>query len=55
MIFGKSDLYSSPEAIPASCRTAVIIGAIPILLLGVFIPQSVHSLLVLAAQQLGGR
>jgi hydrogenase-4 component F len=55
MIFGKSELYSSPEAIPASCRTAVIIGAIPILLLGVFIPQSVHSLLVLAAQQLGGR
>ena len=36
-------------------RWMFIIGAIPILLLGVFIPQPVHSLLVLAAQQLGGR
>lgn len=55
MVFGKSDLYSSAEQTPLSCRTAVVIGAIPILFLGVFIPQPVHSLLVLAAQQLGGR
>ena len=55
MIFGKSELYSSAEEAPLSCRTAVVLGAIPILFLGVFIPQPVHSLLVLAAQQLGGR
>ena len=55
MIFGKSEVYSSTEEAPLSCRTAVVLGAIPILFLGVFIPQPIHSLLVLAAQQLGGR
>jgi len=55
MLFGRSDLYSSTEEVPLSCRTAVVLGAIPILFLGIFIPQPVHSLLVLAAQQLGGR
>jgi hydrogenase-4 component F len=55
MIFGESELYSSAEETPVSCRTAVVIGAIPILCLGVFIPQPVHALLVMAAQQLGGR
>ncbi|MGB8885933.1 MAG: proton-conducting transporter membrane subunit [Candidatus Korobacteraceae bacterium] len=54
MLFGKSELYSSAEQAPLSCRTAVIVGAIPIVFLGVFIPQPIHSLLVLAAQQLGG-
>lgn len=54
MIFGKSELYSSCEPLPASCRTAVLLGAVPILFLGVFIPQPLHSLLQLAAQQLGG-
>ncbi len=55
MIFGKSEVYSSAEEAPLSCRTAVVLGAIPILFLGVFIPHPIHSLLVLAAQQLGGR
>ena len=55
MLFGKSELYSSAEPLPLSCRTAVVLGALPIILLGVFIPRPVHSLLVLAAQQLGGR
>jgi len=55
MIFGQSEFYSSAEEAPLSCRTAVVLGAIPILFLGVFIPQPVHSLLALAAQQLGGR
>lgn len=55
MLFGKSELYSSAEVTPLSCRTAFVIGAIPIVMLGVYIPQPIHSLLTLAAQQLGGR
>ena len=56
MLFGKPELhYSTAEAVPLSCRAAVLLAAAPIVVLGVFIPSPVHSLLQLAAQQLGGR
>ncbi len=55
MLFGKPELhYSTAEAVPLSCRTAVLVAAVPIVVLGVFIPAPIHSLLQLAAQQLGG-
>ena len=54
MLFGKcqSDIGVAP--LPLSCRTAVLAAAAPVIVLGVFIPAPVHSLLQLAAQQLGG-
>jgi hydrogenase-4 component F len=55
MLFGKPELHSTAEAIPWSCRTAVLIAALPVVVLGVYIPAPIHSLLQLAAQQLGGR
>ncbi len=55
MLFGKPALSSTVEAVPLSCRTAVLVAAIPVFVLGVFIPAPIHSLLQLAAQQLGGR
>jgi len=56
MLFGKPELhYSTAEAIPLTCRTAVLVAALPVAVLGVFIPTPIHSLLQLAAQQLGGR
>jgi hydrogenase-4 component F len=55
MVFGSPEMYSTAEEPPLSCRTAVVLGAIPLLFLGYFVPQPVHSLLVMAAQQLGGR
>lgn len=54
MLFGKPDPSSPPVAIPATCRTAVVLAAIPVAVLGVYIPGPLHSLLTLAAQQLGG-
>lgn len=54
MLFGKPELHSTTEAVPLSCRTAVLAAAVPVALLGVFIPAPIHSLLQLAAQQLGG-
>lgn len=54
MLFGKPEPSSPAAAIPASCRTAVVLAAIPVIVLGVYIPGPVHSLLTLAAQQLGG-
>jgi hydrogenase-4 component F len=54
MLLGKPDLKSRVAPVPLSCRTAVLAGIVPIVLLGVFVPAPVHSLLQLAAQQLGG-
>ena len=55
MLFGKPELHSTVEAVPLSCRSAVLLAAIPVVVLGVFVPSPIHSLLQLAAQQLGGR
>lgn len=54
MLFGKPDPAATVEKVPWSCRTAVVIAALPVVVLGVYIPGPVHSLLTLAAQQLGG-
>jgi hydrogenase-4 component F len=54
MLFGKSEATAPVERVPLSCRTAVILAAVPVVVLGVYIPGPVHSLLTLAAQQLGG-
>jgi hydrogenase-4 component F len=55
MVFGKPAAPRLTEALPASCRFAVLVAAAPVVLLGVYIPAPVHNLLQLAAQQLGGR
>ncbi|MGH9606426.1 MAG: proton-conducting transporter membrane subunit [Terracidiphilus sp.] len=54
MLFGKPDPLSPALPVPATCRTAVALAVIPVAVLGVYIPGPVHSLLTLAAQQLGG-
>ena len=53
--------FGTPEAplpantdLPVTCRIGVLVAAVPVVLLGVYIPSPVHSLLALAAQQLGG-
>jgi len=54
MLFGKPEPTAPVERVPLSCRTAVLLAAVPVVVLGVYIPGPVHSLLELAAQQLGG-
>jgi hydrogenase-4 component F len=55
MVFGKPAAPRMTKPLPASCRFAVLVAAVPVVLLGVYIPAPVHDLLQLAAQQLGGR
>ena len=38
--------------LPISCRLALVIAAVPVLLLGVYIPKPLHELLALAASAL---
>ncbi|MGB6686447.1 MAG: proton-conducting transporter membrane subunit [Terracidiphilus sp.] len=54
MLFGKPESTAPVERLPLSCRTALVLAAVPVVILGVYIPGPVHSLLQLAAQQLGG-
>jgi len=55
MLLGKPETPVLAYALPASCRFTVWAAAVPVLVLGVYIPAPVHSLLQLAAHQLGGR
>ena len=54
MLFGKSTEALPAERAPASSRNAILIAALPVVVLGVYIPGPLHSLFTLAAQQLGG-
>jgi hydrogenase-4 component F len=54
MVFGKPLVPYTVESLPVSCKLAVILAAAAVVVLGVYIPVPVHSLLELAAQQLGG-
>lgn len=53
MLFGKP-VGKLHVDLPRSCRAAIVLAAIPVVVLGIYIPAPLHSLLTLAAQQLGG-
>lgn len=56
MAFGRQNLaLEHGPVVPTTCRIAVIAAALPVAILGIYIPGPLHSLLQLAAQQLGGR
>ena len=55
MAFGRPDLTEVHVALPGTCRVAVLAAIVPVAVLGVYVPGPIHSLLMLAAQQLGGR
>jgi hydrogenase-4 component F len=54
MLFGRPETPYLAESLPASCRITVVAAALPVILLGVYVPVPVHDLLQLAARQLGG-
>jgi hydrogenase-4 component F len=55
MAFGRPDRPRVHVAVPQTCRIALLAAAVPVAVLGIYIPGPLHSLLLLAAQQLGGR
>jgi hydrogenase-4 component F len=54
MAFGEPSVSQLHLRLPASCRIAVIAAALPVVLLGLYVPAPVNDLLQLAARQLGG-
>jgi hydrogenase-4 component F len=55
MVMGEPAAQVSAGVLPPTCRFTVWAAAVPVVLLGVYVPAPVHNLLQLAAQQLGGR
>jgi hydrogenase-4 component F len=54
MAFGRPDWPHAPIVVPRTCWIAVVLAVVPVVVLGIYVPGPVHSLLHLAAQQLGG-
>ncbi len=58
MVFGADNTGATTEAIsfslPISCKITLIISAVPIVVLGVYIPETLQKLIVLAAATVGG-
>jgi hydrogenase-4 component F len=54
MVFGSSDAVVTPTPLPASCVATLVIAAIPVLVLGVYVPSGLFTLLQAAAAVLGG-
>jgi len=54
MTFGRAEQPLERVSVPNSCRIAIIAACIPVIVFGIYIPSPLHSLLQLAAQQLGG-
>lgn len=54
MVFGRPQAAGAPAAtgLPVSCVLTLILAAAPILLLGVYMPQPLHQLLLMAAASL---
>jgi hydrogenase-4 component F len=56
MVFGRppDDLAPTPHsALPATCVLTLVVAAIPVVVLGVYQPEWLHTLLALAASTLG--
>jgi len=52
---GEEEAPSAPHApfrLPASCALALVLAAVPVLVLGVYVPEPLHRLLTLAAAAL---
>jgi len=54
MAFGRAERPLVRVNVPNSCRIAIIAACVPVVIFGIYIPGPLHSLLLLAAQQLGG-
>jgi hypothetical protein len=54
MTFGRPERIDVHVGVPQTCRIAVLAAAVPVAVFGIYVPGPVHSLLLLAARQLGG-
>jgi len=53
MVFGKASNPGQPLPLPWSCAATLVVAAVPVVLLGLFVPDSLNHLLRLAALSLG--
>ncbi|NOZ19599.1 MAG: hydrogenase 4 subunit F [Planctomycetes bacterium] len=56
MVFGSGEAGNPerPDSLPMSCRITLIVAAVPVIVLGVYIPGALQKLITLAAATMGG-
>jgi len=54
IVFGQAGPVQAVASLPATCVAALVLSAIPVLVLGVYLPSGLHRLLAAAAAALGG-
>ncbi len=54
MAFGASDRDTPALATPASCKVTLALAAIPLAVIGIYVPAPLHDLLKAAAAAMGG-
>ncbi len=54
MAFGTPEHYAPGLALPRSCKLTLALAAIPLIVIGIYIPAPLHDLLKAAASAMGG-
>jgi hydrogenase-4 component F len=54
MVFGEAGLSQVVGSLPATCSVALVLSAIPVVVLGVYLPTGLYRLLAASAAVLGG-
>ena len=53
MVFGKTSAPKNSTALPMSCKVTLVIAIVPVVVMGLYIPNALHNLLRLAAITMG--
>lgn len=53
MVFGKTSVPKNSTALPMSCKVTLVIAIVPVIVMGLYIPNALHNLLRLAAITMG--
>lgn len=54
MVFSPPEQKIAHSALPVTCKLTLLVAAVPLLVIGIFIPSPVHALLQAAAAAMGG-
>jgi hydrogenase-4 component F len=54
MVFGAPDSNAGAKAVPLSCKATLVLAAIPLLVVGLYVPSPLQELLKAAASAMGG-
>jgi hypothetical protein len=54
MVFGVAEKNTSTASVPMSCKATLAVAAIPLVVMGIYVPTTLYNLLKAAASAMGG-